>query len=157
MVQLWSGAMEYEDKKYSWKGKYGNRSFADMTREFYNYNYSQLGMKNGKLGGNFFSLNLGMCKQLTNVQDRTIARITSTSNFTLLAVDPFTLNDIRINFDTSKAVAVGHSYNDLYDWADVIVEHSVTDNSILDGKECTDYHRIDSSYGQCVIETAKVI
>ena len=157
MGHLWSGTMIHEDKKYTWKGKYGNLSFDEMTREFFNYNYSQLGIENGKVDRNLFNLNLGMCKQLTDVQYRTIATITSNAKITLLAVDPFTLNSIRINDDPSLVVTVGPSDNGLYDWARVIVEHSVTDYSILDGIECKDYQRIDSSYRQCAIETVQVL
>ena len=52
---------------------------------------------------------------------------------------------------------MGPSENDLFEWADVIVEHSVTDQTILDGDECRDYLGLDYSYGQCVNDTLQVL
>ena len=155
MINLWSGTSV--DRKVTWKGKYGNLSFDAMSKELFTSNYSHLAIENGKLDHHVFSLNLGICKRLSDVQYRRIAFVNSHTNITLLVVDPNTLNDIRVNYDPSTVVTVGPSENDLFEWADVIVEHSVTDLTILDGDECRDYRRIDYSYRQCVNDTIQVL
>ncbi len=158
MSSFWAGILTGDDdKKVTWKGRDGNKSFATLLEELYNYDYSVVDMKHGKLGRNFFSLNLGMCKELIDVQYNTWPTFQTNTKAFVIAVDPFTQNDLRINYDT-KAVATTGNYleNGLYDGAHVMVDYSITDQTILDEVECTNYARINSSYGQCVMDYLQV-
>ena len=155
MVNLWSGTISDVEKKVTWKGNHGNLSFDVMSKELYTHDYSTTNVWNGKLNRSHRSLNMGICKQLSDVQYRSI--ISSDREFSLVAVDPFTQNDIRINTDVNLAVTVGPADNGLFDSVDVTVEHSINDFSILEGVDCRDYKRIDSSYGHCVYESLQVL
>ena len=72
MVNLWSGTISDVEKKVSWKGNHGNLSFDVMSKELYTHDYSTTNVWNGKLNRSHRSLNMGICKQLSDVQYRSM-------------------------------------------------------------------------------------
>ena len=158
MVHLWSGIFALaDDKKATWKGKDGNKSFGTLIEELYNYDYSLVNLTHGKLGNDLFSINLGMCKELIELQYNKLPLLETSKKVFLIAGDPFTQTDLWINFDENAFVTTGNLENDLYEGKSVKVEYSITDQAILDGVECRNYGRYNSSYGQCVMQFLQVI
>ena len=159
MVNFWAGVLLTPDfdNKVTWKGRGENLSFVTLIEELYNYDYSMVKMIHGKLGRKLFSLNLGMCNELIEVQYDEFPVLETNKKVFLIAVDPFTQTDLRINFNENAVVKTGNLENGLYDGTEVTVEHSITDQTILDGVECRNYARYNSSYGECVMDFLQVI
>ena len=157
MVNFWSGILTLDvGKKVTWKGKDGNQSYAALIEELYNFDYSVVKMTHGKLGRNLFSLNLGMCKEVIDVQYNKLPTLETNKKVFLIAVDPFTQTDLRINYDPNAVATIGNLENGLYNGEDVMIEYSITDETILDEVKCRNYQRINSSYGQCVMDHLQV-
>ncbi len=158
MVNFWSGILTLDvDKKVTWKGKDGNKNYTTLMEELYNYDYTVVKMKHGKLGETLFSMNLGVCKQLTDVKYNIWPTLETNKKLLLIAVDPFTQNNLRINYDNNAVATTGNFENGVYDGADVMVDYTITDQTILDGVECRNYARINSTYGQCVMKYLQVV
>ena len=83
-----------------------------------------------------------------------LAKIYTNKTLKLLAVDPNTFNKVRI--DPKASVTVGPRNDGKYEWADVLVEYTVTDNSIYDGVGCKVYQN-PNTYEKCVTEALEVI
>ena len=109
MSSFWAGILTLDgNKKLSWKGKDGNQSFVTLIGELYDYDYSVVKMTHGKLGRDLFSLNLGMCKELVDVQYNKWPTFETNKKALLVAVDPFTQNDLRINYDNNAVASTGN-------------------------------------------------
>ena len=109
MSSFWAGILTLDgDKKLSWKGKDGNQSFVTLIGELYDYDYSVVKMTHGKLGRDLFSLNLGMCKELVDVQFNKWPTFETNKKALLVAVDPFTQNELRINYDNNAVSSTGN-------------------------------------------------
>ncbi len=155
MMHLWGGILESNDKKkVTWKGKTGNLSFSTFSEELYDHDYSRIVFEQGKLGKHYFSLNLGMCAKLDDLGTELLTGIYPNRTLMLLAVDPNTFNKVRL--DPKASVTVGLRQDGMYDWADVLVQYSVTDNSINDGVGCRVYE-YPNTYEKCVTEALEVI
>ena len=158
MSSFWAGILTLDgNKKLSWKGKDGNQSFVTLIGELYDYDYSVVKMTHGKLGRDLFSLNLGMCKEVIDVQYNKLPTLETNKKVFLIAVDPFTQTDLRINYDPNAVATIGNLENGLYNGEDVMIEYSITDETILDEVKCRNYQRINSSYGQCVMDHLQVL
>ena len=155
MINLWGGIFTpNEDRKVTWKGITGNHSFSTLSKELYDYDYSDIAFEQGKLGEQFLSINLGMCVKLYDLGTEMLAKIYTNKTLKLLAVDPNTFNKVRI--DPKASVTVGPRNDGKYEWADVLVEYTVTDNSIYDGVGCKVYQN-PNTYEKCVTEALEVI
>ena len=154
MIHLWGGILKSNDRKVTWKGKTGNLSFSTLTEELYDYDYSGIAFEQGKLGEQYLSLNLGMCAKLDNLGAEWLTGIHPNRPLQLLAVDPNTFNKVRI--DSKASVTVGPRNDGMSYWADVLVQYSVTDNSINDGVGCRVYE-YPNTYEKCVTEALEVI
>ena len=154
-THLWAGLFSSnDDRKVTWKGKTGNLSFSSLTEELYDYDYSSIDINHGKLGEQFLSLNHGMCIQLDLGTEKMASMVTNRT-FKLLAVDPNTFNKVRIDLDPKASVTLRDSNEGMYDWAEVLAEYTVTDNSIHDGISCRVY-KDPNSYEKCVAKTLQV-
>ena len=139
MTNFWGGILKSnDDRKVTWKGKTGNLSFSALSKELYEYDYSSIDVNHGKLGEQFLSLNLGMCRKL-DLGTEKMAFMFSNRTFKLLAVDPNTFNKISMDLDPKAIVTVGPRNDGKYDWSEVLIEYAVTDNSIADGVGCRVY------------------
>ena len=157
MVHLWGGILKSNGKrKVTWRGKTGNLNFSTLTEELYDYDYSRIVFEQGKLGEQYFSLNLGMCVKLDDLGTDMLTGIHTNRTLKLLAVDPNTFTKVRINLDSKASFTVGPRNVDMYDWAEVGVEYAVTDNSINDGVGCRVYEN-QNTYEKCVTEALKVV
>ena len=157
MVRLWGGILKSNGKrKVTWRGKTGNLNFSTLTEELYDYDYSRIVFEQGKLGEQYFSLNLGMCVKLDDLGTDMLTGIHTNRTLKLLAVDPNTFTKVRINLDSKASFTVGPRNVDMYDWAEVGVEYAVTDNSINDGVSCRIYEN-HNTYEKCVTEALKVV
>ena len=155
-VHLWAGVIQSnEDRKVTWKGQTENLSFSRLFEELYDYDYTVIDIRHGKLGKHYFSLNLGMCVRLEDLGTELLTGMYANGTLKLLAVDPNTFNEMRIDFDPKASYTVGPTHDGMFEWADVMVEYTVTDNSINDGVGCRIYDR-SSNYEKCIIETLQV-
>ena len=156
MTRLWGGVFTSKDnRKVTWKGKTGNFSFSTLTEELYDYDYSGIAFEQGKLGKQYLSLNLGMCVKLDDLGTEYLAGMYTNRTLKLLAVDPNTFNKVRMDFNSKASYTVGPRNEGMYDWADVRVDYSVTDNSIDDGVGCKVYE-YPNTYEECVTKTLQV-
>ena len=157
MYSLWAGIFtSNSNRKLTWKGKTQNLSFNTISKELYDYDYSLVTLNHGRLGKEYLSLNLGMCVQLDDLGTDVIASMNTNRTLNLLAVDPNTFNEVRIDLDPKASVTVGPRYDGRYEWADVLLQYTVTDNAIKNGAGCRVYEN-SYSYAQCVTEALKVI
>ncbi len=156
LTRLWGGILKSKDtRKVTWKGKTGNLSFTKLSEQLYDYDYSVIDFKQGKLGKLYLSLNLGMCVKLDDLGTELLTGMYTNRTLELLAVDPNTFNRVRMNFDSKASFTVGPRNFGMYDWADVRVDYSVTDNSIDDGVGCKVYE-YPNTYEECVTKTLQV-
>ncbi len=154
MTRLWGGILESNDgRKMTWKGKTGNLSFSTISEELYDYDYADIAFDQGKLGEQYLSLNFGMCVQLDDLGNDLSAAMYTNKTLMLLAVDPKASNKVRI--DPKASVTVGPRYDGMYDWANVLVEYTVTDNSINDGVGCKVYE-YPNTYEKCFTKALQV-
>ena len=152
MNNLWAGIFtSNNDRKLTWKGKTENLSFSELSEELYDYDYSLVNMKNGKLGKKYFSLNLGMCVKLDDLGTDVVASMNTNRTLKLLAVDPNTFNEVRIDLDQKASFTVGPRFDGI-----VLLEYTVNDYSIENGLGCRVYTN-SYSYKQCVTEALEVI
>ena len=157
MYELWAGIYTSSgDRRVTWKGKTDNLSFSTLSKELYDYDYSLVNTKFSKLGNEYFSLNLGMCVKLDDLGNDILAVIISNKNLNLLAVDPNTFYEVWIDHDPKASISIGQRYDGMFNYASVLLEYTVTDNSIENGEGCRVYGN-PHSYKQCVIEALKVI
>ena len=156
LTRLWGGILKSnDDRKVTWKGKTGNLSFAKLSELLYDYDYSAIAFEQGKLGKQYLSLNLGMCVKLDDLGTEYLAGMYTNRTLKLLAVDPNTFNKVRMDFNSKASYTVGPRNDGMYDWADVRVDYSVTDNSIDDGVGCKVYE-YPNTYEECVTKTLQV-
>ena len=157
MVHFWGGILKSNDnRKVTWKGKTGNLSFSTLSEELYDYDYSAIEFEQGKLGEQYFSLNIGMCVKLDDLGTDMLTEIHTNKTLKLLAVDPNTFTKFRMDPDPKASIIVGPRNDGMYDWAEVVVEYTVTDNSIADGVGCRAYEN-QNTYEKCVKEALEVI
>ena len=155
MLSLWGGIFtSNDDRKVTWKGKTGNLSFSALSKELYEYDYSSIDVNHGKLGEQFLSLNLGMCRELDLGTEKMAIMLTNRT-LKLIAVDPNTFNKVSMDLDPKAIVTVGPRNDGMYDWADVLLEYTVTDDSIKDGVGCSVYEN-PNTYEKCVTKTLQV-
>ena len=155
-VHLWAGVIQSkDDRKVTWKGQTGNLSFRKLFDELYDYDYSNIDFVSGKSGKTFLSLNLGLCVKLDNLGSDIMTHIYTDRTMKLLAVDPNTFTKVIMDLDPKAIVTVGPTYAGKYDWADVLLEYSVTDNSIDDGVYCRNYDNT-YTYENCVTKAIQV-
>ena len=157
VLHLWSGIMISNGyRTVTWKGKTGNLSFNTLSEELYDYDYSSIiNSGHGKLGEQYYGINLGMCVKLVDLGTELMVSLTTNRTLELLAVDPNTYNKVRIELDPKASVTVGPYYDGMFSWADVLLEYTVTDNSIYNGKGCRVYEN-PNTYEDCVTKTLQV-
>ena len=157
MTYLYGGILSSQSvRKITWKGKTGNLSFSTLFEELYDYDYSRIVFEQGKLGEQYFSINLGMCVKLDDLGTELLTEMYTNKSLKLLAVDPNTFIKVRMNLDSKASFTVGPRNDGSYDWASVAVEYTVTDNSIDDGVGCRVYEN-QNTYEKCVTEALEVI
>ena len=155
-VHLWAGVIQSkDDRKVTWKGQTGNLSFRKLFDELYDYDYSNIDFVSGKSGKTFLSLNLGLCVKLDNLGSDIMTHIYTDRTIKLLAVDPNTFTKVIMDLDPKAIVTVGPTHQGKYDWADVLLEYSVTDDSIDDGVYCRVYDN-SYTYDYCVTNAIQV-
>ncbi len=157
MTSLFGGILESQNvRKITWKGKTGNLSFTTLSEELFEYDYSRIVFEQGKLGEQYLSINLGMCIKLEDLGTHKMTVIHTNRTLKLLAVDPNTFTKFRMDLDPKASVTVGPRNDGMYDWADVGVEYTITDNSIDYGVGCTVYKN-QNTYEKCVTEALEVV
>ena len=155
-VHFWAGLIwPFNDRNVTWKGQTGNLSFSKLFDELFDYDYSSIEVKNAKLGEQYLSLNLGMCVKLDDLDTDILANIVTYKTLKLLAIDPNTFNKVVMNLDPKAIVTVGPTHDGKYKWADVLLEYSVTDNSIDDGVYCRNYDDT-FTFENCVTKAIQV-
>ena len=144
----------------SWKGKYGNMTSTELLQELYEADYSRYRAftKKMEINGNMiitklddkvdFILPFGYCMKVDPMVKG--ITITGTNRTTLLLVDPFMNNGIRVTEMDNSKHEFGPTGEDTFDAYQYLMKLSVHDKSIDDGKTCTDYTKHGNSYGKCI-------
>ena len=141
----------------TWKGVDGNTSFARLFNELYTFDYSSVhGMQ--KLDGKMkavkaekdFILPNGFCVTMNLAHKFTSLRITSAVNVKIILVHPNMDMKFQVVENPESQIAIGSSRNNFYTLESYRVNYYAHNNLIHDGKTCTDYDKIGSSYGDCV-------
>ena len=156
-----AGALNDSDL-ISWKGIYGNNTSTELLKELYKPEYSNNSVfirnmeNNGHISFKYhdykleFILPYGYCMKVNQfVKGITIA---GTKRTTLMLVDPFIHNDIRITEMDNARYDFGPTGQDTFDVFQYLMKISIHDKSIHNGKTCTDYAKQGKSYGKCIHE-----
>ena len=138
----------------SWQGKDGNVPYEDIKRILYGEQIRSLRTENNPFKS-VFSPVRGNCIEIMWKKDTVREVICNTENVYLLVVDPLRMYDISYIEMENARVSVGPSYGNFFEYATYEMLFSVYDTSIKDGVTCTDYEKINSTYGECVNEVVK--
>ena len=147
MTSLFTGNLK-DSVKTTWKGKYKNLTFWDIRNDVYLQEFGNFTVKN-EAYKKTFSTNLGYCMHLENTSS---GEMTTTSKLSVLMVDPNNNNDNEVMIDEieNARVTFGPTADHLFDFLNIEIRISLYDARIRDGVSCTDYDKINSSYGQCI-------
>ena len=148
---LKAGKLANSDK-YTWKGANGNLTFEEIQAIAYDTDYSNFKAVTSETKELFIAPH-GFCMKLVDTVSEQFIKTVRKSM--LLLVDPRIDNDIRIVEMNHGRLYCGPTTPNLYDAASYEMEYSLKDSKIYDGVSCTDYEKINSSYGQCIKELMK--
>ena len=147
----------------SWQGKDGNQTFKDLESLLLDSDYSSLTSQSGSRSENrwvaikrkrIFLFPHGVCIKLENLQHADI-KISSKKDITIYFVDPARANDIRTEGTLDASAKIGPTLETFFSFGNYELEYSLYDNRIHDGTTCTDYARLDMSYGECLNNNLK--
>ena len=153
-------------EEISWKGKYGNKTFAELQKELFESDYSNASAVTIQWNGGhqtkvaqeyemIFVPSYGNCMKLKQFRNGILVR--STKQTIVLLVDPSKRNDIRvIEMDNAKQEFGPSGFGqDSFSSSAYLMKISLHDKSINDGVTCTDYKHRGGSYGQCMEQALK--
>ena len=76
--------------------------------------------------------------------------ITTQKSTMMLLVDPNKESNLRVLEMISGRLYSGPTYSKFFEQSSYELGYTIHDSKIYDGKSCTDYKRMNSSYGNCV-------
>ena len=143
----------------SWKGKWENSTFKDLENILLDPDYSSTSAMavyaDDTYFGNFieqkrtFLFPHGACIKLENLQHFKDIEIQSIDEVKIYFVDSTRANDISTGTLGAKT-KMGPTSNNLFSYGSYELEYLLYDNSIHDGTSCSDYAKLDTSYGKCL-------
>ena len=145
--------MEWKDRE-SYLQKTSTRDF--VPKEFHLLCLSNLRRWNRQCWKNsdaelVFMIPQGFCMKPKQMKKGLNYRVTAQSFFVIN--DPDTANKLRLTEMKQGRLYLGPSGENTFSGSGYEIKINVKDSSIDDGKSCTDYKRIKTTYGEC-IETA---
>ena len=150
------GIKNAHHRQMSWKGIRGDKSFAELQRDLFDYNYetfsSFFGHWNDHLGGIEaelgFLLPYGFCLKWRLTKHKMTIRFAGRG--AVFMIDQTFTNQLNLLGSQSAMVNLGSLGNGFYSGYKYEVDLSLHDSRIHDGITCVDYDKISSSYGQCI-------
>ena len=150
----------YNDKlkTYTWKGKHGNRTFKDLQELLFNSDYSDFVAATGNEDvpwehadkEKVYLAAFGYCMKVQLQGNYMYLQATQKSSFFM--VDPYTQNKMIIyKLDNGKG-SFGPSSSNLFEYYFYTLEISLYDTYLYEGTGCTDYEKLNKSYGDCIEE-----
>ena len=93
---------------------------------------------------------VGYCLEVIDLK-ATIS-IFSTSDTKVTVINPYIANDIRIEIGDPEAdmIEIAPTYYGTYEGLKILLNLEIYDDSIHNGKACTDYKDMESTYGSCL-------
>ncbi len=144
---------------YTWNGKYSNISYQEIQDAIYNKDYSNTVAWNSKTGDlpdyNFVDTEmiyfapLGFCLNILSTKKFTAVKNTEKS--VLYLVDPLANNKLGFLGSNFAKISFGPTDLGYFEYVVFEIKIEIQDHSIFDGKTCTDYERMGTSYDSCVV------
>ena len=143
----------------SWGGIWENETYKDLENILFDSDYSSIESKTLVRSTNLWNVNEkkrtflfphGVCVELENVPHNTTVKILSREEINIYFVDPNRANNVRTEETLNAKANIGPTANNLFTWGSYEVEYFLYDDSIHDGTSCTDYTKLDISYGDCL-------
>ena len=144
---------------FSWNGKDGNLSFKEIQDRIVKYDYTNVLPRHSHTGDGdavtwdraqtekIALVPLGTCLEILQIRRET--RVDGKETTDLYIVDSRGINNFSIfGFNVAKAY-FGPIDKDHFELKNYEVEITLHDLKIHDGRKCTDYERIGSSYAEC--------
>ena len=137
-----------------WSGIHKNQTFDKLIESMFEYDYSDVyvedwhkkcTIKTKKIFINPF----GVCMKMKNFDPIKVLFVTSTKRMKIIYVDSNFADNVRVLISSDAFVKVGNIHG-TFKGTDYLVTYHVTDNSLKEGKDCLDYAKIGSSYGECI-------
>ncbi len=137
--------------KYTWKGKHGNLTFEQLLNMIYVYDYKNLKYENETIE---FLMPYGFCLKFNKTTTQKI-RHRSVKKSVFMLTDPAKVNSFKTNEMENSRIQFGPTTDGLFDISAYEIRYTLHDSRILDGKTCTDYARLKSSYEECILTVLK--
>ena len=96
-----------------------------------------------------------MCIKFENLLHRAAIKISSKKDITIYFVDPAKANDIRTEGTLGAKANIGPTSDTLFFFGNYELEYLLYDSRIHDGTTCTDYTKLDMTYGECLNDILK--
>ena len=143
------------DSSISWKGINRDQQFKDLMQDILKNNFSDFKSERSE-AANIFLLNQGYCMEvgLTNLSHIEEMFYNKRSSVAFL-VDPSFLNSLLIFKMSKEKMKFGPTKDEMFSLSFYELSFKLYDASIHDGVFCTDYDKIHSSYGKCVVDVLK--
>ncbi len=150
----------------TWRGKDGNKTFMEMQKLLFEYNYTshlvQLTNKgwynqdveNDQSEEVYFAP-YGFCMKLKKI--KSLIYISSTEKSKIYIVDPVLANDVRNTFVDNGKLTFGPTVasKKFFDYYVLKMIISLHDQSIYAGQKCTIYENLGTFYGDCLKDLMK--
>lgn len=146
MISFSIGELMKSDRK-TWLGKHGNLTFQELLDLVFDSDYSKFKSEYSSTE-KLYIIPHGFCMKL--VDHNYEQYIKTDRKSMLLLVDPYKETDIRIVEMQNGRLYCGPTTEDFFDSVSYQVDFHLHNSKIYNGKSCTDYEQINSSYGQCI-------
>lgn len=155
MNDLLTGKTHGENGTATWQSSSRKIKYNNLTEHLFKYNYSNLVTNLTTFP--YFCINNGFCKELKDNKSKKKEWVKSTTKIKVVLVDPYNVNDIKIEESLSSTAVIGPvEDSNLFEWADYRVGYTLTDSRIRDGIDCRDYKRMNTKYGDCIAGALQV-
>ena len=132
----------------TWLGNSQNKSYDQIEKILFNYNYTDLSVKNAdeKL---IFILPYGFCKQVYNFSMTGELEVHTTQTVRFFILDPYRSINVRAEelLGHREVIDAEHHANEFLFYK---MDYELFDDSLKHGTECTDYRKMKIGYAQCV-------
>ena len=158
-TKFMAGILMNTTSTITWNGYHGNHTYKELENLLFDYDYSKLDLsKNKKWVYNNtlrFIFPHGVCMKFLNVQSQPWLILKTAKKVKVLFVDPARANTIRTGANFDAEGSIGPVFSTHFQFRVYDVDYSLHDESIYDGSSCTNYEKLDSSYGECLMAALK--
>ena len=141
--------------KITWKGKFENLDNHKIFELLYESDYSDLSVIYSNAEKSYMAPH-GWCMLLKS-SNYTKEFIKTTKQSLILVVDPSKVNNLRTLEMDNGRIMFGPTESNLYDWSAYEISIRLYNSNINDGKSCTNYDILNSSYGECIEDAIQAV